>query len=97
MDPVVAVRGLICPVACEILVPRPGIEPSSTALEGGFLTTGPPGKSPCDCFCVGSLQVSLGIVFHFIQFPLITEELFREDWLILLHVSSLFLGKLSTP
>ena len=28
-----------------ILVPPPGIEPSSPALQGGFLTTGPPGKS----------------------------------------------------
>ena len=32
-------------MACGILVPRPGIEPASSALEGGFLTTGPPGKS----------------------------------------------------
>ena len=24
----------------------PGVEPTSPALEGGFLTTGPPGKSP---------------------------------------------------
>ena len=36
---------LSCPGACGILVPRPGIEPSSPALEGGFFTTGPPGKS----------------------------------------------------
>ena len=35
-----------CPMACGILVPRPGIEPTSPALEGGFLTTGPPGKPP---------------------------------------------------
>ena len=34
-----------CPVACGILVPPPGIEPASPALEGRFLTTGPPGKS----------------------------------------------------
>ena len=38
-------------VACASLValrhPRPGIEPASSALEGEFLTTGPPpGKSP---------------------------------------------------
>ena len=38
-------HGLSCPVACGILVPRPGIEPASPALEGGFFTTGPPGKS----------------------------------------------------
>ena len=38
-------RGLNCPAACGILVPQPGIEPMSPALEGGVLTTGPPGKS----------------------------------------------------
>ena len=27
------------------LVPQPGIKPASRELEGGFLTTGPPGKS----------------------------------------------------
>ena len=30
---------------CGILVPWPGIKPTSPALEGRFLTTGPPGKS----------------------------------------------------
>ena len=34
-----------CPVARGILVPWPGIEPPSLALEGGVLTTGPPGES----------------------------------------------------
>ena len=29
-----------------ILIPQPGIKPSSLALEGRFLTSGPPGKSP---------------------------------------------------
>ena len=33
------------PEACGILAPRPGIEPVSPALEGGFLTTGPSEKS----------------------------------------------------
>ena len=42
---VVEASGLSCPVACGILVPRPGIEPVSPALEGRFSTTGPPGKS----------------------------------------------------
>ena len=41
----VAARGLSCPAACGILVPQPGMEPTSPALEGGFLTTGPPEKS----------------------------------------------------
>ena len=42
---VVAVRGLSCPTAFGTLVPQPVIKPASPALEGGFLTTGPPGKS----------------------------------------------------
>ena len=41
----VVVRGLHCSVACGNLAPRPGTEPASPALQGGFLTTGPPGKS----------------------------------------------------
>ena len=50
--------GLSCPVACGILVPRPGIEPAFLALEGVFLTTGPPGKSPsCLLF-----EVTVGIL-----------------------------------
>ena len=39
-----------CFVTCEILVPYPGIEPVSPALQGGFITTGPPGKSLCFIF-----------------------------------------------
>ena len=39
---VVMAHGLSCPDACGILVPRPGIEPTSPALAGGFITTGPP-------------------------------------------------------
>ena len=31
--------------ACGISGPQPGIKPRSSALEGGFLATGPPGKS----------------------------------------------------
>ena len=36
--------GLSCPTACGILVPWPGIEPTSPILEGWFLTTRPSGK-----------------------------------------------------
>ena len=32
--------------ACKISVPLPGMKPLSSALQDGFLTTGPPGKSP---------------------------------------------------
>ena len=42
---VVAMHRLSCP-PCGILVSRPGIKPASPALKGGFLTAGPPGKSP---------------------------------------------------
>ena len=49
-SPVVARRlsfcmcGLSCPLVYGILVPWPGIKHSFWALEGGFLTSGPPGK-----------------------------------------------------
>ena len=43
-------RRLSGPRASGILVPWPGIEPMFPALEGRFLTTGPPGKSPCISF-----------------------------------------------
>ena len=33
---------LSCHMVCAILVPRPGIEPEFPALEGRFLTIGPP-------------------------------------------------------
>ena len=41
---VVALR-LSCSEAYGILLPQPGIEPASPALQGRFLTTGSPGKS----------------------------------------------------
>ena len=44
-------HGLNCSAACGILVPPPGIEPESPALQGGFLTTGPPGKPPKPALC----------------------------------------------
>ena len=46
---VVVTHGLscdTCSIARGILVPLPGMEPVSPALGGGFVTTGPPGKSP---------------------------------------------------
>ena len=42
----VVARGLTCCVACGILVSQSGTEPASSALQGGFLTTGPLGTSP---------------------------------------------------
>ena len=57
----------ICPVACGILVPQTGIEPVSPALEGRFLTTGPPGTSP-----------PLVLIEHFVLFfsPLLAYQLY---------------------
>ena len=34
------------PKACDILAPRPGIEPSPSVLEGEIITTGSPEKYP---------------------------------------------------
>ena len=45
-----AVCTFSCAAACGILVPRPGIEPLSPALQDGFLTTGPLGKVPPSCY-----------------------------------------------
>ena len=42
---VVAGHGLSCPETPGILVFRPGTKPTSPALAGRFLTSGPPGKS----------------------------------------------------
>ena len=39
-----------CSIACGILVPRPGMELMSTALQGGFFTTRPPRKSLKESF-----------------------------------------------
>ena len=48
----VAAHGLlsvVCAPSCSMargtLAPQPGLEPKSSALQGGLLTTGPPGKS----------------------------------------------------
>ena len=45
MTSLIVVRGFSCSMAYGILVPQPGIEPTSPALQSEFLTTGPPGKS----------------------------------------------------
>ena len=44
-DGLVVVPGLIGSIARGILGPQAGIKPASLALEGRFLTTGPPRKS----------------------------------------------------
>ena len=62
-------HGLSCPAACGILVPRTGIKPMPPALEGGFFTTGPPGKS---------LRPLLMLIFVFKKDDLLSP--FYELW-----------------
>ena len=38
------------PMTCGIFVTRPEIKPAFLALEDGFSTTGPPGKSPVQTY-----------------------------------------------
>ena len=45
LDSLVVHRGLSCSWPRAILVPRPGIKPVSSALQGRFSATGPLGKS----------------------------------------------------
>ena len=54
---------LSCSAACGILVPWPGIEPLSPALQVRFFTTGPPGKSKnlTIFFCCIKLFVGLSL------------------------------------
>ena len=49
VDSVVVTHGLSCSMACGIFFPQPGIKTASAALQGGFLITGPPGKSQARC------------------------------------------------
>ena len=55
----VVVLGFSCPTVCGILAPRPGIEPVSPSLKGGFSTTGPttreiPGKALFNLCCISN-------------------------------------------
>ena len=50
-------HGLSCPGVSGILALQPGIKPMSPALEGRFLTTRPPGKSPKYTLLVPFLMV----------------------------------------
>ena len=52
LDSPVVMRRLSYPVACGILLTVQGIEHVSVALQGRFLTTGPPGKSTINYFLI---------------------------------------------
>ena len=84
-------HGLICPTACGILVPRPGIEPATPALEGRFLITGLPGKMQeilncpvstvtilCILYLLTLLCASAWLLFFLSGLPLQTSHLQRQ-------------------
>ena len=59
--PLVGVCWLSSPTAWRIAVPQPGIEPTSPALVGGFLTTTPLEKSWFVCFSLVNLSLVRGV------------------------------------
>ena len=75
--PIVAHR-LSCPKACGILVPIPGTEPTSPALKGRFLTTGPLGKSQL----YFSKKIFLTTSFW--------EKIKKKRWVVTLLCASIF-------
>ena len=66
---------LHCSTACRILVPWPGIEPASPALQGEFLTPGLPGKTLQHIFFLIKFAFSTKRLVHS---PLC--ELFAQDY-----------------
>ena len=68
-----------CPAACGILVPRPGIKLMSLALEGRFLTTGPPGTSLPLSLDVKEILTTAAISLQY--FWLISSEILWKSWM----------------
>ena len=64
-----------CPIAFGVLIPRSGLEPMSPTLEGGFLTTSPPG-SPCPIILICLVQrpylVCLSVL-PYVHMPLLAK------------------------
>ena len=71
---VVVTLGLSCPVACGVLAPRPKTKPMSPALQGGFLTTGPPGKSLRQTFISIAFTVEFLINFESSEYEMMLYE-----------------------
>ena len=68
----VAVHGLSHPPAFGVLVPQPGIEPVSPALEVKFLTTRPPGKSLLNSiFIVIFIHSAYTMGLSYVKLPLL--------------------------
>ena len=60
----VAACRLSCPQVCGILFPGPGIEPTSPALQGMFITSGPLRKSFCRLFNNGQSGTVRGFLIN---------------------------------
>ena len=72
-------------MACGISVPGPGIEPVSLALEGGFLTSGLPGKSQSRFFLIVHTRIRRAVLHEHLwitQPPLLYGKpcLYNEVW-----------------
>ena len=79
--------GLVAQQPCGIIVPWSGMEPVSPALQGGFLITGPPGKSWNCPFC---LQNPTSFINHLLIkgiwgdtiFSIFKQQNFQQSWYI---------------
>ena len=86
---VVVACGLSCSAACGILVSQPGTEPVSLALQGGFVTIGPPEKYLLifktgiiylTCFPGGSVVKNLPAKTGHGLIPLVKKISWRKKW-----------------
>ena len=64
--------------SCGILVPRPWIESTTSALEGKVLTTGPPGKSPYLIFFTRTYQFLVAAITSYYKVSNLTQISFSE-------------------
>ena len=81
-----------------ILVPQPETEPTSSALAGGFLTTGPPGMSHSSLLIAGEKHTRGRVkgLYHRSYKGMASGIIFRNDpgtfldkaWLTLITFSS---------
>ena len=94
---VVIAHRLSCSVACGILVPWPGIEPMSFALQGRFLTTGSSGKSPDRYFKLKVQTVRTCIQKVLSQVELKLQELEKLSYSCFTDMDSAFNLEILSP
>ena len=77
MGSLAVARGLSSLEACGILVTPLGTEPVFPTLQGGFLTIGPPGKSPS---FISEIVVEMATaIFEIFEQYFSIPELFQDD------------------